>query len=205
MKTFKAAGTDRMPSARGQRPRQPTGNPARHSPRGRRHAACACCFSCLLFVIGCGLEGPIPSEPNRDAAAPASRPSEPKPAIAEKAAPGKAAGGERPAAGQKPGMVREKAAVGMGEKGRGYGGGMISVSVMAMWAAKEKIVLDQIHHAMQFYKALEGDGHGPKTKEEFMEKIIKANNIQLPVLPAGAHYDYDPTTEELVVEKPNDL
>ena len=47
---------------------------------------------------------------------------------------------EKATAEQKPGMVREKAAVGIGEKGRGYGGDMITVPVKALWTAKEKIV-----------------------------------------------------------------
>ena len=35
------------------------------------------------------------------------------------------------------------------------------------------------------------------TYEEFMEKIIKANNIWLPVLPYKGHYEYDVENHEL--------
>ena len=166
----------------------------------RRHA---CCFSfavCLLLLAGCGLEGPVPRDPQRDDAS-TNKPGGPvavKQAAVEKKLPGGGGG-----AGSKPGMLREKAAVGMGEKGRGYGGDMISVSVMALWNAKQRIVLDQMHHALELYKATEG--HLPKTQEEFMEKIIKANNLKLPELPPGQHYVYDPKTGELMVEKPNNL
>lgn len=39
----------------------------------------------------------------------------------------------------------------------------------------------------------------PKDYDEFMEKIIKANNIKLPVLPGGKKYQYDEAKHELVV------
>jgi hypothetical protein len=42
----------------------------------------------------------------------------------------------------------------------------------------------------------------PKDHAEFMEKIIKANNIQLPVLPGGRQYQYDVENHELVVVEP---
>ena len=45
---------------------------------------------------------------------------------------------------------------------------------------------------MKLYKASEGNC--PKTQEEFMDKIIKENNLQLPTLPAGQSYFYDPST-----------
>ena len=35
-----------------------------------------------------------------------------------------------------------------------------------------------------------------------MEKIIKANQIKLPDLPEGDRYQYDPKTEQLMVESP---
>ena len=39
----------------------------------------------------------------------------------------------------------------------------------------------------------------PKDHDEFMEKIIRANNIQLPVLPGGDQYQYDVENHELVI------
>lgn len=39
----------------------------------------------------------------------------------------------------------------------------------------------------------------PKDYEEFMEQIIKANNIKLPVLPGGMKYQYDEVNHTLVV------
>ena len=43
---------------------------------------------------------------------------------------------------------------------------------------------------------------GPKTQEEFMEVIIKENAVQLPDLPEGDVYYYDPQTEQLMVRHP---
>ena len=165
---------------------------------------------CLLFLTGCGLDGPIPSKPKSEEPV-VTKAAEPNAATEQPAgdtktrarSSGNASNAAKGTAEPNPGMVREKTAVGMGEKGRGYGGDMITMPVKAMWTAKEKIVLDQMHHAMELYKASEG--HAPKTEKEFMEKIIKENHLQLPTLPAGHRYVYDPSTEELMVERPNNL
>ena len=42
----------------------------------------------------------------------------------------------------------------------------------------------------------------PKSHEEFMQRIIKDNDIVLPELPGGRRYVYDPKTGELMVEQP---
>jgi hypothetical protein len=106
------------------------------------------------------------------------------------------------AADRKPETVREKAAIGMGEKGRGYGGDMITEPVKAYWNARERLVLDQIQHAMNLYKASEGSA--PKSHQEFMDRIVKENHLQLPTLPTGHRYVYDPSKEELQVERPKE-
>ena len=72
-----------------------------------------------------------------------------------------------------------------------------------MWTAREKIVLDQIRHALDLYKATEG--HTPRNHKEFMERIIKENHVQLPALPTGHNYVYDPEADELMVERPDNL
>jgi hypothetical protein len=159
----------------------------------------------VIFAVGCGLDGPSPSESKHDAPA-AGRPAERN--VAAKKTPGTAekkpdvAGGERSAAPQ-PDVLREKAAVGMGEKGRGYGGDMITEPVKVLWNVKERLALMQIQQALDLYKA--GEGHAPKSHQEFMDRIIKANDIKLPTLPPGQRYVYDPSKEELMVERPKDL
>ncbi|MGO9114850.1 MAG: hypothetical protein ACLP9L_37020 [Thermoguttaceae bacterium] len=186
--------------------------------------------TCLMLMTGCGLDGPIPRKPQPDEAAPASQPPESKPGEAEQAPAEKVAtqeassekltvqqtrpsrsrprrgaqdaGTEKSTAEQKPGTVREKAKVGMGEKGRGYGGGIITEPIHVMFTAQETIVLQRIDEATKFYRA-EHDGQPPKTQDEFMDRIIKANSIRLPTLPQGARYVYNPSTGELMVERPS--
>ena len=95
--------------------------------------------------------------------------------------------------------VREKADVGVGEKGHDYPTGPISTPIQTLFRSQERIVFDiEIPHAMQIYKA-EHD-HAPQTEKEFMEEIVRANQIKLPQLPPGRRYVYDPAAERLMVE-----
>jgi len=95
----------------------------------------------------------------------------------------------------------EKAGVGSGEKGRGYGAGPIATPAAAYFAAQERVAFDiEIPHALELYKATEG--HAPTTHAEFMRSIIEANRIRLPTLPPGHRYLYDPKSERLMVERP---
>lgn len=61
----------------------------------------------------------------------------------------------------------------------------------------EKISTTYIEQALNLFNASEG--RYPNSHEEFMTAIIKANNIQLPVLPAGKQYQYDVENHKLVV------
>ncbi len=54
-----------------------------------------------------------------------------------------------------------------------------------------------VTYAIRMFEASEG--RYPKNHDEFMERIIKANQIQLPVLPAGAQYQYDVENHELKI------
>ena len=93
-----------------------------------------------------------------------------------------------------------KAEAGVGRKGRGYGAGMVTTPIAAYFSIRERLVFDQIAHAMDLYKAT--NEHAPKSQEEFMEKIVKENGLKLPELPPGERYLYDPKTEQLMVERP---
>jgi hypothetical protein len=97
----------------------------------------------------------------------------------------------------------KKAEVGVGAKGRDYGGpGFITTPVMAKFAIEQRIAFEvQIPNAMKLYKAAH-DNKGPKTHEEFMDVIIKENGVQLPDLPTGESYLYVPEIEELMVKEP---
>ncbi len=55
----------------------------------------------------------------------------------------------------------------------------------------------EITKALQIYNAM--NDRYPETYDEFMEEIIKKNNIQLPVLPGGRKYQYDVKNRVLVV------
>lgn len=61
----------------------------------------------------------------------------------------------------------------------------------------EQISKSHIEHAVRLYEA--ENGRYPANYEEFMEKIIKANNIKLPVLPGDKKYQYDEANHALVV------
>ena len=106
------------------------------------------------------------------------------------------------AADQTPGTTQKPAEVGVGKKGRGYGKGVVATPAATLWAVKERLTFEVlIPQAMNLFKA-GNDNKGPKSHEEFMEKIIKENNIKLPELPEGDRYVYDPKTEQLMVESP---
>ncbi|HVX63923.1 MAG TPA: hypothetical protein VHC19_25090, partial [Pirellulales bacterium] len=120
-------------------------------------------------------------------AGPAINPAAPQPAGAQGAAP-------------QPNMVREKAQAGVSGKGD-YGPGLVTTPIGTYFQAKERIVFEiQIPQAMNLYVAEKGNK--PKTQEDFMRDIIKANLIKLPPLPPGHKYVYDPQQGELMVEHP---
>jgi hypothetical protein len=95
-----------------------------------------------------------------------------------------------------------KADVGVGERGRDCGGGLVTEPVKQYWGLREQITFDiKLPQAMRHYKALHDD-MPPQTQEEFDKEIIAASGIQLPKLPDGQRYLYDPKTGELLVERP---
>jgi hypothetical protein len=59
----------------------------------------------------------------------------------------------------------------------------------------EKISNLAVDQALGFFYAEQG--RYPASYDEFMEKIIKANNIQLPVLPYKGRYEYDVENHQL--------
>lgn len=157
--------------------------------------------SCLLLTSGCGDVTP-PSRPPLappgiaipTAEKPAAPPSTPAPAQAAKPTPPPTA----PAAA----VQRTAAEVGVGKKGHYGGQGPLVTPLEVYFRAAEMTVFKiQIPEAMKLYKAV-NDNRGPATNDEFMQKIIKDNQIRLPQLPFGHRYVYDPKTEQLMVEKP---
>ena len=104
-------------------------------------------------------------------------------------------------------MVPRKAEVGVGKQGSAMRGDdsiaakMMTSSARAYFDAKEKVIFEiQLPQALQIYKAQDNFGKGPQSHEEYMQKIVRANNLTLPKLPDGMHYVYNPDIEELWVE-----
>lgn len=103
-----------------------------------------------------------------------------------------------------PSLEARPAEVGVGIKGRSLQnetgvGKIIAGPAVALFNTKEKIAFEvQIPQAMSLFKASEG--RDPISHEEFMDKIIKFNQIKLPKLPDGQEYRYRTEEAQLWVE-----
>lgn len=75
--------------------------------------------------------------------------------------------------------------------------GPVSVPLTAYRTSVEKLSIIAVDQALAFYYAEQG--RYPKDYDEFMEKIVKANNIKLPVLPYKGKYAYDEANHQLIV------
>ncbi len=75
----------------------------------------------------------------------------------------------------------------------------ITLQGNAYVVAMGQTAINNIKHALDLYQAETGEY--PRTYEEFMEKIIKANNIALPKLPPYQEYVYDAPTHQLLVRE----
>ena len=60
-----------------------------------------------------------------------------------------------------------------------------------------KISIDQMDYAVRLFQA--ENGRFPKDYQEFMDEVIKKNNIALPKLPFYQEYKYDEANHKLVV------
>jgi hypothetical protein len=74
---------------------------------------------------------------------------------------------------------------------------IVTAPVSAYGPALERISKSYIEQAIRLFEATEG--RYPQSYEEFMEKIIKPNKIELPVLPGGKKYQYDVANHQLIV------
>lgn len=91
----------------------------------------------------------------------------------------------------------DPAAVAVVSDGKIHATDPITAPLSAYGPMLESLSKIKVDPALNLYNAMEG--HYPKTHEEFMTHIIKANNIQLPVLPGGKTYQYDVENHKLVV------
>jgi hypothetical protein len=99
-------------------------------------------------------------------------------------------------------LERVKAEAGVGKQGQIIGDkeGFLRTPVKAYFSARQQIQFLKVQQALNLYEA--EHGFKPKSHEEFMSKIIEFNLIELPELPAGQSYIWDPERGELLVERP---
>jgi len=76
----------------------------------------------------------------------------------------------------------------------------ITAPLTAYGPMVERVSMIAVDQAIALFMATEG--RYPKDHEEFMEKIIRANNMKLPVLPNGGQYKYDEQAHALMVVYP---
>jgi hypothetical protein len=91
----------------------------------------------------------------------------------------------------------EKAKVGVGKKGRGYGGDPVTEPIRQRFLVEDNLNLMKMEKAIRDFKTLHE--RFPKSQAEFMSEIIEAHAVKLPELPAGDEYVYDPKKGELLV------
>lgn len=84
-----------------------------------------------------------------------------------------------------------------GKKSREAGGYLGAVG-SARFTSVNSMTINQYKHALNLYWGT--NGYYPKTHDEFMEKIIKFNQIKLPDLDEGVKYIYDPEDHLLKIQ-----
>jgi hypothetical protein len=73
----------------------------------------------------------------------------------------------------------------------------ITAPLSAYGPMMERVSSIEITQALNFFRA-ENERY-PRNLDEFMEKIVKANNIRLPVLPYKGRYEYDVEKHQLMI------
>ena len=153
--------------------------------------------ACVLFMSGC------------DLAQPQNQGQDVQPVVQNDPPPAEVPPEQEAPAQAEDNTVMVAAAPGMTGKGNYASAGntsnpmsIVTTPISVMFRTQDRIVLQYIEAAMNLYKG--EHGKVPATHEEFMDKIIQANNIQLPRLPAGQTYVYDPVDGVLKVRKPRD-
>ena len=171
---------------------------------------CLWLIVCMPFVMGCDdpYSAGVPTGENSTASAPPARSSSATPVERPTHIPAGPEADVTQRIDNVSGQVddeseefeREVAEVGVGKKGRNYGGGIITEPIRQSFRLRQRIVFLKIDMDMRVFKA--ANERLPNSHEEFMEKIIKASDIPLPELPAGERFVYDPERGELMVERP---
>jgi hypothetical protein len=100
-------------------------------------------------------------------------------------------------------MDQVRAQAGVGAQGRSLDNesGIIVTPAKTLFTVREKAIFEiAIPQALKLFEATEG--RKPNSHEEFMSRVVKPNNIQLPRLPEGQRYQYNPQLGELMVLRP---
>ncbi len=115
----------------------------------------------------------------------------------------------KPEAAPQPQPEAQRAAAGVGKQGQKLEAHnpvqqLISGPAIQFFRVRDQAVFDiQIPHALQLYKA--EHGKVPKSHDEFIQKIIQPNAIELPELRDGLVYQFNPEKEELWVYPAGEL
>ena len=145
------------------------------------HTVAACGLALVSILIGAGCR---PAETVVTQPAPSVAVEPPMPEQPVVAAPGVAKQGQ---------SLKNETGIGR----------MIVQPAVTLFAVRERAVFEiQIPQAMQLWEA--SNGRKPKSHEEFMDQVIKANNIKLPELPEGKIYRYHPDDAQLYVHPANE-
>lgn len=138
---------------------------------------------------------PPPALPSQPVPAPAPQPAVPGTPVA--ATPGVTPPPTMPETEQ----VKAQKGVGLAGRSLDPYEGAVVTPAKTLFTVRERVVFEaQIPEALKLFKAT--NGQGPKSHDDFMTQVIQANQIQLPGLPPGQRYVYNPQTEELMVERP---
>ena len=167
----------------------------------RNTSALASLLSLTFFSLGCE----VPElEGVQSASAPAVQQPAPEPAAEDDGEPQDTAPADTAPADGPPAVTSEPREVTANDPKKGkksrQAGGYLGAVGHARFYAEHKLIFSQVEHALNLYWGLEGEY--PQSHEEFMEKIIKANQIQLPELDEGVEYLYDPEDHKLKIHSP---
>ncbi len=90
---------------------------------------------------------------------------------------------------------------GVGAKGRGDGGGIITEPIHQYFNIQQTIDFQMIDNDLKHYHALHN--RYPKDWEEFKKEILEPGNRLLPELPEGENFYFDGKTGKLFVQRPD--
>ena len=95
--------------------------------------------------------------------------------------------------------IRTQAQAGVGKRGQKLKdrNGMLTTPAKQIFLAEQKIMFMKAEQALQAFEVL--NDRYPKSTKEYMDRVIKANYLTLPELPAGDRYEFDTRTHTLMV------